>query len=166
MEPRLKSTRKRLDHRAAFLALGVTLTLLASAGVRILPDEPNRTDFTGIMCVDLEGNSRPCAQLPGIRAVLVFSVFCADCRDLISEIPRSEKLVGISAHSLPYLRYYRIKLGIRWPIVRVEKPVLREIGVTRLPTLIRLDASGKIVSRLTGKANILSAIRLLQEDQR
>ncbi len=102
----------------------------------------------------------------GNKSLLVFSVFCTNCRDLISEIPRSEKLVGISSHSLPYLRYYRIKLGIRWPIVRVEKPVLREIGVTTLPTLLRLDANGKIVSRLTGKANILSAIRLLHEDQR
>ncbi len=101
--------------------------------------------FRDMVCADLIGGVAPCEVALAKSRVLVFSPFCPACRECIRQIGDRSNLVGLSAQSVPYLRYYQVKLPIRFRVFKVRTEDLRRVGVMQIPCLLTTDDDGGII---------------------
>lgn len=99
----------------------------------------------GVVCADLNGGTAPCEVVLENANILVFSPFCPACQNCIQQIGKGAGIVGLSAQSIPYLRYYQVKLPIRFQVFKVHAEDLRLLGVTQLPCLLTTDEDGGII---------------------
>ena len=125
---------------------GLSLMLCLTSCVLCRKGTEARGSIEGVVCTDMNGVARPCEGVLRNSKVLVFSPLCPSCREVIQQIGRPSGLVGISPQSLPYLRYYQLKIPIPLPIFRVKTDDLRDLGITSVPCLLRIAQDGVVTS--------------------
>ena len=132
----------RLDSRRV---KNVSWVLILSYCLACKTGDRNAASFRELTCTDMNQVARPCGEVLSNSRVLVFSPFCPTCCDVIRKLDLRSNIVGVSPQSLPYLRYYQLKIPIRFPIFKVRTGDLRRLGIESVPCLLTTDQDGAVI---------------------
>ncbi len=122
------------------------------------------------------GTSEGSMSRDGLRGepyVLAFwASWCPACRAEAGTMTRvhtalraeDARVIGLSVESLPQGRIERQakRIGMLYPVGAAPQPLVRALGVTALPTVVVVDAQGRVSRTFVGavpEAQLLAAVR-------
>jgi hypothetical protein len=139
--------------------VGVLIALFCVGGcVCCEKSHEGQRSFRGMKCMDLNGGTFSCEVALGGSRCLVFSPFCPTCREVVRRISASSRTLVLSAQSIPYLRYYQLRIPITVQIYKISAEELGLIGIRRVPCLLKIDVDGNVSRREYSVASILEEL--------